>query len=633
MNRIQKKTALHVRLDFLIGLFLVIIILAVYWQVRNHEFLNFDDRRYVTDIPQVQAGLTLEGVIWSFTSGTKVSNYWMPLTWLSHMLDFELFGWNPAGHHWTNLLFHILNTLLLFFVFKQMTAATWKSGMVAALFAVHPLHVESVAWIAERKDVLSTFFWLLTMLVYAHYAERPGLQRYFLVLFFFVLGLMAKPMLVTLPFVLLLMDYWPLARLQLGQTVSPDGVKTQKSSATLLIGEKIPLFVLSAVASAAAFITQRQGGALASMDLTLLQVQTANALIAYVSYIGKMIWPSRLAVFYPHSGNLPIWQAIGAGMLLMYLSVLFVRWGRKFPYLPAGWFWYLGTLVPVIGLVKIGAFAKADRYTYVPLIGLFVLTAWGVPDILTGRRYQRILLPVAAGLVLSALMVFTWFQVGHWQNSITLFRHALKVTENNWLAHTRLGHALDQQDKLDEAIVHYSEALQINPRYANAHNNLGSVLARRGDATKAMYHYYEALRTNPHYPGVYFNLGKILANQGNTEAAVLNYQKALQIDPEMTLALYQLAWLHATHQDERFRDVQEAIALAEKLCRITKYKQPQALDALAAAYAVAGRYDGAVLTAQKGLQLARLYGLKQLASGIKERLQLYQRGRPYRQTQ
>ncbi|MBW2569478.1 MAG: glycosyltransferase family 39 protein [Deltaproteobacteria bacterium] len=356
--------------EIIICLFLIITTLAVYWQVTNHEFLNYDDDIYITKNHHVQAGLNLESAIWSFTSGTMVSNYWHPLTWLSHMLDFQLYGMNAGGHHMTSLLFHITNTLLLFFIFRRMTGNIWQSGCVAALFALHPLHVESVAWVAERKDVLSTFFWLLTMLAYCRYVEKPVLIRYFIVLLFFVLGLMSKPMLVTLPFVLLLMDYWPLGRIQLGQAIKEGNVKSQKTSFFHLVGEKIPFFLLTAVASVAAYITQQKGGALTCMDLMLLKIQIANALVSYVSYIGKMLWPGKLAVFYPHPGTLPIWESVVAGLLLISITAFVVIPRRRFPYLFVGWFWFIGTLVPVIGLVKVGSFAMADRYTYVPLIGL-----------------------------------------------------------------------------------------------------------------------------------------------------------------------------------------------------------------------------------------------------------------------
>ncbi len=378
--------------DILTCLFFVMVTLAVYWQVQHFDFV-FDDFRYIVENRHVQGGFTKETITWSFTAGTSVSRYWHPLTWWSHILDVNLYGMNAGGHHLTNLFIHIANTLVLFFVFRKMTGALWQSGFVAALFALHPLHVESVAWISERKDVLSTFFWFMTMCAYCRYAEQPGFIRYVVTFFFFVLGLMSKPMLVTLPFVLLLMDYWPLNRLQMGQAGGEGGFKVCKSSVFRLVVEKIPFIIIAVIISVAAFVTQQKGGAVPPTSFSLMKTQAANALVSYVSYIVKMIWPGRLAVYYPHPGILPMWQAVGAGAVLVLLSVLFVRAGRRFPYLIVGWFWYLGTLVPVIGLVKVGNFAMADRYTYVTLIGLFIMTAWGGPSLWRDGGTQKYGLP------------------------------------------------------------------------------------------------------------------------------------------------------------------------------------------------------------------------------------------------
>ena len=531
-TEIPPTELLYIRRGFLIGLCLVIVTLAVYWQVQYHDFVNFDDPLYVTENRQIQAGLTWEGVVWSFTSGTFVTNYWAPLTWLSHMLDFELYGKDPGGHHWNSLLLHILNALLLFGIMKKTTGALWRSGLVAALFAVHPLHVESVAWVAERKDVLSTFFWLLGMLAYTRYARQPELSRYFQVLLFFVLGLMSKPMLVTFPFVLLLMDYWPLGRLQLGQRIAPGGIEIKESSASILVGEKLPFFALTAAASVAAFIYQKKGGVLPPMDLAVLKTQLSNALISYASYIGKMIWPGRLAIFYPHPGHIPIWQTLGAGTLLSCLSVLFIRPGRKFPYLPVGWFWYLGTLVPVIGLVKVGHFARADRYTYVPLIGLFIMMAWGIPEFWPRWRHRKIWVAATATVLLSMLMLIAWKQVGYWQNSITLFQHALKVTSNNHISYYNLGHALASEGRLDDAIAHYLEALRIKPDFEKAHYNLGIARAEQGRLDDAIAHYQEAIRIKPDYKMARVNLGVALAQEGRLDEAVANYLEVLQSNPD-----------------------------------------------------------------------------------------------------
>jgi tetratricopeptide (TPR) repeat protein len=535
------------RHDIIVYLFLVGATLVVFWQVANHEFVNFDDDRYVTENPHVQAGVTRQSIIWAFTTD-DVAN-WHPLTWLSHMLDCQLYGVSPKGHHLTNLLFHLANTLLLFFVFKRMTGALWRSGFVAALFAVHPLHVESVAWVAERKDVLSTFFWMLTIWAYLRYIERPAVRRYVLTLFSLTLGLMAKPMLVTLPLVLLLLDYWPLDRLELNQSGSASPSKRQgslivaklKAQNFRLLWEKVPLFALAAISSIVTFVVQRSGGSLGGWNLYPLKIRIANALVSYVSYIGKMIWPQNLAVYYPYPGTIPIWQAAGAGLLLGLISMAVLRVARRHPYLAVGWLWYLGTLVPVIGLVQMGAQAMADRYTYVPLIGLFIMLAWGIPHLVMSFRYRRIFLASAAGTVLAASLILTWTQLYHWKNSATLFQQALKVTANNYLAYNNLGNVLDRERKVKQAIAHYVKALQINPNFPSAHNNLGNALAGQGKMDEATAHYVKALQINPNFPKAHYNLGNVLAGQGKMDEAVAHYSKALQLNPDFAGAHNNLA--------------------------------------------------------------------------------------------
>jgi Flp pilus assembly protein TadD len=524
-------------LILLISLSLIVVTFAVFWPVRNHTFLNYDDYEYVVENSHVKAGLTFKGLIWAFT--TTHSNNWHPLTWLSHMLDYELFGLRPGEHHLTNLLFHLTNTLLLFLVFKRMTGGLWESSFVAALFALHPLHVESVAWVAERKDVLSTFFWMLTMWTYIRYTEEPKLKRYLLVLLSFTLGLLSKPMLVTIPFVLLLLDYWPLGRFQFGH---PSGYHSsnphksrktpdQRSVALRLILEKTPFFALTTISSFLTIFAQRSDGVLRSLKVLPLQPRIANSLISYVSYIEKMIWPDSLAIFYPYPNIFPLWQVAGAGLLLTCVSVLAIYSTHKRPYLLVGWLWYLGTLVPVIGLVQVGSQALADRYTYVPLIGLFIMIAWGVPSILKDWCYRRIVLAVLAGLLLSIFMIVTRLQILHWHNSITLFEHALDVTAQNHQAHNILGMALSEQGKIEEAIVHYNEALRIKPDFAKAHNNLGRVLARQGKIQEAIAHYTKALQIDPNYTEVHKNIGRALAREGKIQEAIVHYTEALRIDP------------------------------------------------------------------------------------------------------
>jgi len=827
----------------LIGLLLIVATLGAFWQVRSHDFLNYDDDIYVTENPQVQKGFTRKSVIWAFTSG--YASNWHPLTWLSHMLDCQLFGLNPGGHHLTNLMLHLANTLLLFLLLNRMTSAFYRSAFVAALFALHPLHVESVAWVAERKDVLSTLFWMLTMWTYFLYVEHPRLGRYLLTLVVFTLGLMTKPMLVTLPCVLLLLDYWPLDRLAMRKSVDSinSGAQKRLSSSPQrafllrLFWEKVPFFAFAAVSSGVTFLVQQSSGAVKPVELFPLSIRIANGLVSYVSYMGKMIWPLHLAVFYPHPGSsLPMWLAGAAGLLLLGISVAVIRAGRRHPYLAVGWLWYLGTLVPVIGLVQVGMQAMADRYTYVPLIGLFIMIAWGIPELTRGWRHGRVALRMVAGSLLAALMVCTWMQLRHWKNNMTLFEHALHTTDNNYLAYDSLGNTLAQQGKIEEAIAHYSAALRIKPdfvishnnlglallqrgdveqaithftaalryqsHFPEAHNNLGLALARQGYVGRAIDHYLEAIRLRPDYPEAHNNLGNALASQGmfeqaishysealrlkpedaeahsnlanvlatkakfkeaidhyaqallikpdNFEAhynlgviladqgkfdeaidhysqalrlkpedaeahynlgnalasqgkfkeaighysealrlkpnyaqahnklavalaengrfqeaidhyyealriepnsslthiqlasvwarqgqakhAIEHYQEALRLDPDSAIVLNNLAWILATNGSSNFRDGARAVQLAEKACALSGYKNAVFLDTLAAAYAEAGRFNEAIQTAQKGVELALTMERGELAKDIEKRMQLYRAGKPFYET-
>jgi len=537
-NSMDKKSFLK-NLDYLICLLLITATLAVYWQVLDHSFVNYDDTLYVTKNPYVQAGLTSRGITWSLTA-TRAGN-WHPLTWLSHMLDWHLYGMDPGWHHFSSLLFHTANALLLFLVLNRMTGGLWRSAFVAGLFALHPLHVESVAWVAERKDVLSTFFLFLTLLSYIWYVERPGFYRYFLVILCFVLGLMAKPMVVTLPFLLLLLDFWPLERFTLGpsnnnQTAThrpPINAKKPWRQALALLMEKTPLFILTAVSSFVTFTVQKSGGSVAPLEIYPFKMRLANALLSYVRYIIKMIWPEHLAVFYPHPGqSLAMWQAALAGLLLVVISIAVIRARHRYPYLPVGWFWYVGTLVPVIGLVQVGAQAMADRYTYVPLIGLFIMISWGVPNLLLKLRFQYFVSATAVGIVIAALMICTHLQVASWRNNITLFKKAVEVNANNYLAHINLGGALAEQGNIEEAEKHFSRALQLNPRSAVAHNDLGNILQQQGKLEKAIDHFYESLHRDPNLSETHFNLGNALLRQGKIEEARIHFATALQIRPD-----------------------------------------------------------------------------------------------------
>ena len=434
----------------------------------------------------------------------------------------------------------MVNAILLFLVLKGMTAATWRSAFVAALFALHPLHVESVAWVAERKDLLSAFFWLLTIGFYLRYVKRPQLNRYLLALLSFALGLMAKPMLVTVPFVLLLLDYWPLERFRsgpsghAGRSRIPRALnfRLQRSLIFHLVLEKVPFFAFATVSSIVTFLVQHRAGAVESLGVLPLQTRFVNTLVSFSSYIEKTIWPHDLAVFYPHPGNsLPMWQAAGAGLFLLAISVLVLRVIRSHPYLTAGWLWYLGTLVPVIGLVQVGSHAMADRYTYVPLIGLFIIIAWGLGDLLKKCPYRRVVLAFTTLVPLSALMSYTSIQIRHWQNSVTLFQHTLEVTSDNWLGHNSLGNALGAEGEIGDAIAHYRESLRIKPGHARAHNNLGISLAKQKKLDEAIAHFGEALRIKPDFADAHYNLAVLLLKHGEIGDAIAHYREALRIKP------------------------------------------------------------------------------------------------------
>jgi Tfp pilus assembly protein PilF len=570
--------------------------LAVFWQVSHFDFVNFDDKMYVGENRNVLSGLTIEGVRWAFTS-FHASN-WHPVTWLSHMLDVELFGVKAGRMHLVNLFLHLATTLLLFVILDRMTGALWRCAFVAALFALHPLHVESVAWIAERKDVLSAFFWMLTLGAYVLYTEikRPG--RYLAAIFFFALGLMCKPMLVTLPFVLLLLDIWPLNRLRAGESVRVQGVepvaKTTKKEKSRtkrkakehdirpprataqiadespqwsrllpLVREKIPFFVLSAASSLITIYAQQQGGAMVSMERIPLITRMANALVSYILYIVKTIWPRNLAVFYPYPDVWPLWQTGGAFLLLAGITLSAIYCVKRRPYLTVGWFWYLGTLVPVIGVLQVGMQAMADRYTYIPLIGLFVMAAWEASELLNKWRHGKAALTAAATLVIAALAVVAWTQAGHWRNSVSLFSHALAVTKDNHLAHNNLGVALNAAGEKEKSAFHYAEAIRINPRYSNYHYNYANYLAVQGRTEDAIFHYTQAIRLDPDYFNAHNNLGLAQASRREFKEAAVHFQEALRVQPGAAGVHYNLAVVLVNLGDSREveRHLREALRL------------------------------------------------------------------------
>ena len=617
---------------WLIYIFLAAVTLMAFWQLNHCDFVNYDDETYVSNNPHVRDGITADGIRWAFTTGYRAN--WHPLTWISHMLDAQLFGLNPRWHHFTNLLFHIANTLLLFAILNRMTKALWKSAIVAALFALHPLHVESVAWVAERKDVLSTFFWMLTIGAYCNYVERPILRKYLPVLLFFVLGLMSKPMLVTLPFVLLLLDYWPLKRFEqkrTAQTVWTEANgplsgdkrkgKTKKKQvvtveakakepadpeyrwalARPLLWEKLPLVLLAALSSIVTYIAQQKGGAVQSIEAIPLGVRIANAFVSYVIYIGKMIWPGHLAVLYPHPGLWPYWQIVGAALLLVGITLIVTWKAKRSSYLATGWFWYAGTLVPVIGLVQVGSQGMADRYTYIPLIGLFIMAAWGIPELLKGWRYRKEALFLSSALTLSCLFMVTWTQVGYWRDSITLFEHTAEVTNRNSLAYHNLGSAYESLRNYRQAIENYDKAIEIYPKYAQAYFNRAGAYVSLGNPTQAIADSNKAIELDPQLAGAYNNRAAAYVSLGNPTQAIADCDRAIGLNPKYADAYNNRAnaYVSLRQYAQAIKDYDKAIEFNPELA--------YAYNNRAIAYGNLGNHGQAIADCSKAIDLSPEY--------------------------
>jgi tetratricopeptide (TPR) repeat protein len=663
------------QLTALICLALAVVTTALYWPMTHHNFVNFDDDDYITNNSHVKAGLTWAGVIWAFHTGAAAN--WHPLTWLSHMLDCQLYGLYPGGHHSTNLLFHVANTLLLFLLLRQLTGAVWRSAFVAALFAWHPLHVESVAWAAERKDVLSAFFWILTLMAYMRYARcvTSGTCQvtrtasfwsrvtchvspyYFLALFFFACGLMSKPMVVTLPFVLLLLDFWPLDRFQPGSSAR---------SIINLIVEKLPFFALTLAASVVTYFVQTSGRELWSPAERAFPSRVANALWAYERYISKTFWPADLSIFYPYPHHWPVGLAIGAALLLAMWSGLSIWRARQNPYLLVGWFWFLGTLIPTIGLVQVGSQSLADRYMYIPSVGLFILVAWGINDFLNWRPHWRRITTFAGGVALAGCLVGTEIQLSYWQNSIKLFEHAIEVTTDNFVAYTCLGETLSdlglkkeammlcaeavkispnspvaqynfgmallQNDKLDEALAHLEAAGRLAPHNSEIQYNLGLFFLLHNKPDEAADHFAAALVERPDFTEAHYRLAQALSQQHKSKEAIFHYREALRLKPDFADALNELAWILATASDSGLRSGAEAVQLAKRACELAQNKQAAFLTTLSAAYAETGRFSDAIVTVQIAGKLAQTAGQKKIAAQGGELLKLYQAGYPFRET-
>lgn len=586
-------TALKRPIQFLAGkpvflcVLLFVLVVGVFLPAINNGFTNYDDNLYVTSNPHVQGGLTRETTKWAFRS--SVSGNWHPLTVLAHMLDCQMFGLKPRGHHLTGILLHALNAVLVFVVLRRMTGAAWMSLFVAVLFGLHPLRVESVAWVAERKDVLSVMFWMLTLLAYTRFVEESrscGAKAslyYGLALASFSLGLMSKPMLVTLPCVLLLLDYWPLNRFD------------DKRAWTLVV-EKAPFFLLAAISCVITFVVQQHSRAVAPLGAASLTARMGNALVAYVLYIGKLFWPVDLAVLYPFR-TWSIKIVLLTGFLLLCFSVFAIARRRQHPYLPVGWFWFVGTLAPVIGLVQVGSQAMADRYTYVPSLGLLILLVWGAHAVTKSWRQGRIAVSVVSVVVMLLCILLTYRQIGYWKDSETLWRHTIAVTHNNYIGHNTLGTALHHKGNLDEAIGEFQKALKLDPDYADAHDNLGATLYVKGNLDGAIREFQEALKLKPDYANAHYNLGVALQNKGKADEAIAQYREVIGLNPDYVKARYNLgtALLSRGDIDEATFQFQEAL--------IIQPDYPEAHNGLAAVLVRKGRYDEAIGQYQEALRL------------------------------
>ena len=629
--------------------------LAVYGRALNNGFVSLDDEPYVTDNPQVRAGLSGAGVGWAFTT-TREAN-WHPLTWISHMLDVELFGLRPFGHHLVNVLIHVANALLVLLLWARMTGRVWPSAVVAALFAIHPLRVESVAWVAERKDVLCAFFGLLAMLAYVKWARRGARGAYAAALVLYAMSLLAKPMLVTLPLLLLLLDFWPLARLQRG-------------AARRRIIEKVPFLALSAASCTVTLWAQASGGAVADWGLPFA-ARASNGLVSCLAYLSQTFAPVSLSVLYPHPGRVNLPAAAGAAAILLGVSAAALRSTKTRPYFAVGWFWFLGMLVPVIGLVQVGWQARADRYTYLPSIGLAVAVVWGLSDIVGRSAAGMWLLRAATVALVGCLSFLTWRQIGYWRDSATLYAHGLAVTEGNHILHINLGIEEVRRGRLAEGIGHFAQAVAIQPGYWYGQLALGSALNRDGRPAEALPHLQsaarlhpdsaeaqaalaqaaekvagqlfaqsrpseaaarleEAVRAQPDNAGLRYEHARALAASGRNAQAKDELRAAVRISPDFRPALTLLAAMLATSPDAAPAEGEEATRLAQTLVSLGGDRDPNDLDLLAAAQARAGRYAEAVETAQRAIRLADAAGQAALSRVIAGRLAFYRARRPYR---
>lgn len=623
-----------------ISVILVALVWIVFSQTLHHDFVNFDDNKYIYENAQVSSGLSYHGLTWAFTH--VHSENWHPLTTITHMLDCQLYGLKASGHHFTNVLLHSVAVVLLFLVLQQMTGgpssprrpdrtgSIWRSAFVAALFAIHPTRVESVAWIAERKDVLSGVFFMLTLLAYVRYTRAPTVSRYVSLSILFACGLISKPMLVTLPFVLLLLDYWPLDRSQKSEArdQKPEtGFKRQ--SWINLILEKIPLFALSAASCAVTMLAQRP--TISSLVGLPLPWRVSNAIVSVVTYVFQLIWPANLAVFYPHPrGEQSGWLVASAALAIAAITVLAVVLRKRCPYILVGWLWYVGMLLPVLGLVQVGLQGHADRYTYLPHIGILIAFSWGVADLTKQWRQRELILQGSAATVIVIMTACSYRQVTYWRDSISLWAHTLVVTTNNDTAHLCMAEALLQRGKLDEAIAHSQAAIEIRPENAGAYGRVPVVLTDK-QAQSAVAYWEKRLKDNDLDTDAHNNLGVVLVQSGDPRGAIAQWEASLAIKANDGNAQNNLAWVLATYPDATIRNGNRAVELAEKAAALPGGQDPIVLRTLAAAYAEAGQFSKAIEMAEHASELAIARQNPSLVETLQNEIALYRANTPHRE--
>ncbi len=605
----------------LVNAALVITTLIAYEPIRHNGFVTYDDGKYIYENPMITGGISLQSLGEAFTKPHFFM--WHPLTTISHMLDCQLFGLNPFGHHLISLLIHIVNSLLLFWILTNITGSMWTSAFVAAVFALHPLQVESVAWAAERKTVLSGLFWLLTMATYIYYAKQPRLGRDLLLLLVFGFCIMTKPVVVTLPLALLLLDYWPLDRVRWGHW-SGGAAPAEPNQKTIgwLAAEKTPLLAMSAFLSIMTYVAQQQGGIIPTLESMPLGYRVANMFLSYIRYIGKMLWPSELAVCYPYPravlSDAPI---VMCAMLFIVLTISSIYIGRRKKYVAVGWLWYVGTLVPVIGLVQSGAQGMANRYMYIPMLGLLIIISWAVKDFIVNRPRIRIAATVTGVIVLLSLLILTRMQVRHWQNTLTLFEYTLSVTEDNPVTENSYGAALFNEGRIEEAELHLRKAVSLAPAFVFARNNLAKTYLKQGKYNEAIEQLNELIRHNEGTAEIYYNLAAALEKQNKYEDAIKYYAKSLELNPEDPAANKRMgiALLAAGKTND-------AIGYAQRACELTGNRDAACIETLASAFAAAGKFDEATRIAEKALEAARISGQENLAAEIQKHIELYQAG-------